>query len=106
MSGHPLGVLQGGVLGGVGRITHQGSYVVSTLWNINSWASIHEEKWRHVAINMERKVPVHCEGKLMGLNKPRLMDGGKGKSGWKCCVLKGIGRQWEKRGSDLTYVND
>ena len=71
--------------------------MVATRWNKNSWESSHEEKWWRVSINMEWKVPMDHEENIMGINKPRLMDGGEDESSQKYFDFKGIERQQEKR---------
>ena len=46
---------------------------------------------------MEWKVPVHSEGNLRIIHKPRLMYGVKGKIGSKGCVVKGIEHHRDKK---------
>ena len=40
---------------------------------------------------------MHKKRVRRGLHRPMLMDGGKGKKLKKCCVVKDIDHQWEKR---------
>ena len=71
---------------------------MTTRRNINLWQSINEEKWRHIPIETELKVPVIHGGKFMGIHKPSLMDRGEGKSGKKSCIFKDVERQQENSG--------
>ena len=64
--------------------------MVATHRNTHLWSSSREEKRRHVPIVIECKVPMHRERKFMGVHKPKLMNGGEGKSGSKGSVLKDI----------------
>ena len=71
-----MGESQGGVSENVGQLPCQGSIVVETRQKINSWAEIHEEKWRRVTTKPEERVHVHKEIKIRGLHRLMLMDGG------------------------------
>ena len=84
---------QWGVLGNVGKLPLQWSFVVEIRQEINSWAEIYEEKWRRVPTKLEEMVQVHKERKIRGLHRPMLMDGGEGKIRRKYCVDEGIEHQ-------------
>ena len=47
--------------------------------NISKWALRHSEKRKPSVAEREWKLPLHREGKLMGLKNHRLLHGGEGK---------------------------
>ena len=71
--------------------------MAETRQKTNSWAEIHEEKWRRVPTKSEEKVQVHSEENIKGMHIPNLMDGGEGKIGRKGCVVKGIKHHRDKK---------
>ena len=83
-----------------------------TRFRINSWAEIHEEKWRHVPKTLNEKIQENQKTIKKGLHRHMIMYGGEGKNLTNCCVVDNIEPQKKVRECDeireiekvLTYV--
>ena len=80
--------------------------MVETSEKINLWAASHDEKWQCVPTKPEEKIQVHKKRERRGLHRPMLMDGEEGKILRKCCVVKDIEHQREKRGKNEGTTED
>ena len=73
--------------------------MVETREKKNLWVASHEEKWWRVPNKPEQKIKLQKERKKSSLHIPMLIDGVEGKILSKCCVVKDIEHQREKRGN-------
>ena len=53
---HLVGASQGGVSENMEKLPLQGNNMEKIQVRINSWAEIHEEKWRHVPKKLKEKI--------------------------------------------------
>ena len=74
-----VGASQRGVSENMEELPFQGSSVEKTRARINSWAEIHEEKWRRVPTKSKYNIQENNKTLKRVLHRPMIMYGGKGK---------------------------
>ena len=78
----------------------------NTRARINSWAAIHEEKWRHAPQKLKEKIHENKKTVKKGIHIPMIMDGGEGNKLKNCCVVENIEHQRKIRENDEIRDNE
>ena len=93
MESHTAGSSQGGRFGAARDAKQEEDPWETRKKNIIDWTLCHSEQRKPNMDDRKCKVPVDREGKLMGLKKDRLLDGGEGKQKHSVNIFEEKGAQ-------------